>query len=159
MSHLTTTAAVIDAVAFYAARGQRWQMCRDAHNIGPTTDGNRHQYRVVVHRDRVLRVCEHVQVDHDRPCNESQGAYSTVVPLDGVDRWVIDLAVAATRAVGLDFGGVDLAVEDGGTVFEVNVHPALDVPGGLETVALPLAAAILADTDRPSAPRASQTTA
>jgi hypothetical protein len=34
-------------------------------------------------------------------------------------------------------GRVDLAVEHGGVVFEVNVHPVLDGPGGLESVAVP----------------------
>jgi glutathione synthase/RimK-type ligase-like ATP-grasp enzyme len=139
--HLRTASAVVDAVDYYARRGQRWQMCRDADNIDH--HGNRHQFRVVVHHDQALRVCEHLQRDHDRPCNEAQGALSTVVPLAAVDPALIDLAVAATRSVGLAFGGVDLAVEHGGTVFEVNVHPALDVPGGLETVALPLIDSIL----------------
>jgi hypothetical protein len=39
--------------------------------------------------------------------------------------------------LGLPVGGVDLATENGGVVFEVNVHPTLDVPGGLESVAIP----------------------
>jgi glutathione synthase/RimK-type ligase-like ATP-grasp enzyme len=53
------------------------------------------------------------------------------------------LAVSATRSLGLPFGGVDLTIENGGVVFEVNVHPVLDVPGGLETLAIPFVRAHL----------------
>ena len=53
------------------------------------------------------------------------------------------VVVLHDRVLGLPFGGVDLAVENGGVVFEVNVHPTLDVPGGLESVAIPLVAAHL----------------
>jgi hypothetical protein len=45
--------------------------------------------------------------------------------------------------LGLPFGGVDLATENGGVVFEVNVHLTLDVPGGLESVAIPFVQAHL----------------
>jgi ribosomal protein S6--L-glutamate ligase len=87
--------------------------------------------------DRVLRVCEHVQADPEAPCNESQGAVSTVVPVEQLASKYRRLTIAATQSLGLPFGGVDLAIENGGAIFEVNVHPTLDVPGGLESVAIP----------------------
>ncbi|MGH4007006.1 MAG: ATP-grasp domain-containing protein [Pseudonocardiaceae bacterium] len=133
--HVTTIEHLHDARRHYAASDQDWLMSRDAHNVGP--NGHRHQFRVVVLHDRVLRVCEHVQDDPDAPCNESRGAVSTVVPVDDFPPEFAQLAVSATRSLGLPFGGVDLAIENGGVVFEVNVHPVLDVPGGLETLAIP----------------------
>jgi glutathione synthase/RimK-type ligase-like ATP-grasp enzyme len=54
------------------------------------------------------------------------------------------LAVRATKSLGLPFAGVDLAMENGGVVFEVNVHPMFGSVGGMETVAIPYAAAHLA---------------
>ena len=50
---------------------------------------------------------------------------------------IAHLAIAATRSMGLELGGVDLAAENGGVVFEVNVHPVLAPDGGFETVAVP----------------------
>jgi hypothetical protein len=70
--HLTTREQLDTAVRHYAATGQDWLVSRDADNF--TTDARRHQFRVVVLHDRVLRVCEHVQADPEAPCNESQGA-------------------------------------------------------------------------------------
>lgn len=137
--HLTTPRQVRTAVGYYADTGQAWLMSRDASNVD--SRGRRHQFRVVVLHDRVLRVCEHVQDDPDAPCNEAKGAVSTVLPVGDLPPAYRRLAVAATRSLGLPYGGVDLAVEGGGVVFEVNVHPVLDVPGGLESVALPLAEA------------------
>ncbi|MDQ2710153.1 MAG: hypothetical protein M3Z25_22145, partial [Actinomycetota bacterium] len=60
------------------AQYQDWLMSVDADNF--TSGGRRHQFRVVVLGDQVLRVCEHVQADPDAPCNEAQGAVSTVLP-------------------------------------------------------------------------------
>ncbi len=88
-------------------------------------------------------MCEHVQADPDAPCNEAQGAVSTVLPAEELPVKYRRLAVAATRSLGLSFGGVDLVTENGGVVFEVNVHPMLDVPGGLESVAIPFVRAHL----------------
>lgn len=133
--HLTTVRQLRDAASYFAASGQDWMLSRDAGNV--TGGGQRRQFRVVVLHDRVLRVCKHLQADPDAPCNESRGAVSTVLRVDDLPprfRW---LAVAATRSLGLPFGGVDLAVENGGVIFEVNVHPMLDVPSGLESVAIP----------------------
>jgi glutathione synthase/RimK-type ligase-like ATP-grasp enzyme len=139
--HLTTRTHLRAALGHYAASDQDWLLSRDARNVNQ--DGRRHQFRVVVLHDRVLRVCEHVQVDPDAPCNESRGAISTVIPTEDLPPQYRRLAVAATRSLGLPFGGVDLAIENGGVVFEVNVHPTLDVPGGLETVAIPFVQAHL----------------
>lgn len=139
--HVTTRQQLDAAARHYATTGQDWLMSRDAGNFTP--DGWRHQFRVVVLGDRVLRVCEHVQANPDAPCNESQGAISTVVPVEQFPVRYRRLAIAATRSVGLAFGGVDLAIEHGGVIFEVNVHPTLDVPGGLESVATPFVEAHL----------------
>ncbi|GAB7184622.1 hypothetical protein ATKI12_4453 [Kitasatospora sp. Ki12] len=145
--HATTTAQLLAARDHYAATGRKWQLSRDARNFDAR--GRRHQLRVVVLGERVLRVCEHVQEALDEPCNEARGARSTVLPPEELPQRLADLAVAATRALGLSFGGVDLAVEDGGCVFEVNVHPVISGPGALEGVALPLVQAHLTG---PSAP-------
>lgn len=139
--HLTTRDQLDAAARHYAATGQDWLISRDAGNF--TTDGRRHQFRVVVLHDRVLRVCEHVQANLDAPCNESQGAISTVVPVEQFPLQYRRLAIAATRSLGLRFGGVDLAIENGGVIFEVNVHPTLAVPGGIESVAIPFVEAHL----------------
>jgi len=139
--HLITPTHLHAALDHYAASEQDWLLSRDARNI--TKDGRRHQFRVVVLHDRILRVCEHVQADPDVPCNESRGAVSTVIPTEDLPPQYRRLAVAATRSLGLPLGGVDLATENGGAVFEVNVHPTLDVPGGLETVAIPFVQAHL----------------
>lgn len=133
--HITTREQLDTALRHYAATGQDWLLSRDAGNF--TTAGRRHQFRVVVLHDRVLRVCEHVQANTDAPCNESQGAVSTVVPVEQLASKYHRLAIAATQSLGLPFGGIDLATENGGVIFEVNVHPVLDVPGGLESVAIP----------------------
>jgi glutathione synthase/RimK-type ligase-like ATP-grasp enzyme len=139
--HLTTRKQLHAALLHYAASDQDWLLSRDARNVNK--DGRRHQFRVVVLHDRVLRVCEHVQADPDAPCNESRGAVSTVIPTEDLPPQYRHLAVAATRSLGLPFGGVDLATENGGVVFEVNVHPTLDVPGGLEKVVIPFVQAHL----------------
>ena len=139
--HLTTRRHLRAALRHYAASGQDWLLSRDAHNVNQ--DGRRHQFRVVVLGDRVLRVCEHVQADPDAPCNESRGAVSTLIPAEDLPSQYRRLAIAATQSLGLPFGGVDLATENGGVVFEVNVHPTLDVPAGLETVTIPFVQAHL----------------
>lgn len=128
--HLTTEKHLHTALAHYAASGQDWLLSRDAYNFD--TSGRRHQFRVVVLHEQVLRVCEHIQPDPDAPCNEARGATSTVVSVDTLPIRYRRLAVAATRSLGLPFGGVDLATENGGVIFEVNVHPTLNVPNGLD---------------------------
>jgi glutathione synthase/RimK-type ligase-like ATP-grasp enzyme len=148
--HLTTREQLDTAARHYAARDQDWLLSRDARNFAP--DGRRHQFRVVVLYDRVLRVCEHVQADPDAPCNEAQGAVSTVLPVEHLPSKYCQLAIAATQSLGLPFGGVDLAIEQGGVIFEVNVHPTLDVPGGLESVAMPFVAAHLRSHNTPCPP-------
>lgn len=140
--HVTSVEQLHAAAQLYAATGDGWLLSRDAQNFDRR--GHRHQYRIVVLGDQVLRVCEHVQDDPDAPCNEAQGAASTVLSPKTFSREMRDLAVNATRALGLPFGGVDLVPENGGVVFEVNVHPALDVPQGFEMVAVPYVRAHLA---------------
>jgi hypothetical protein len=96
------------ALGHYAASGQGWLLSRDARSVNK--DGRRHQFRVVVLHGRVLRVCEHVQADPDAPCNESRGAVSRLIPAEDLPPQYRRLAVAATRSLGLPFGGVDLPV-------------------------------------------------
>ena len=152
--HITTLEALEAARQHYANRRENWLIARDAGNFN--ADRCRHQYRIVVLGDRVLRVCEHVQADPEAPCNESQGAISTLLEVDGAPPDLLRLAVSATRALGLPFGGVDLApTASGGVVFEVNVHPVLSPTRGLEDVAVPYVQAhldLLCDRSRP-APR------
>lgn len=142
--HLTTEEQLEAARSRYAQSGQDWLIARDAHNFD--RDGRRHQFRLVVLGDRVLRACEHVQADPDAPCNEGQGAVSTLLAVDAVPPDLRRIAVSATRVLGLPFGGVDLVTSgDGrGVVFEVNVHPVICPPRGLEDVAVPLVQAHLA---------------
>ncbi|MTE16254.1 ATP-grasp domain-containing protein [Nocardia aurantiaca] len=142
--HVTDGKQLRSVVARYAASGQKFVLTRDAGNFD--VRGRRHQYRVVVLGDRVLRVCEHVQANPDLPCNESRGARSILRPRHALTTALEDLAIAATRALGLPFGGVDLAVENGGVVFEVNVHPVLTGDQGFETVAIPYVQAHLAES-------------
>lgn len=144
--HVTSEQQLRAAVAYYATAGLDWLITRDAENFNP--QGKRHQFRVVVMGERVLRVCEHIQENPDVPCNESKGAVSTLLSPDALPAEMHQLAVRATQSVGLPFGGVDLAVENGGVVFEVNVHPVLDGTRGLETVAIPYVEAHLAAARR-----------
>lgn len=140
--HITTHAQLRDATRHYASSESDWLMARDATNFTPA--GQRHQFRIVVLDGHVVRACEHVQADPDAPCNETQGAISTLLVINDLPAELCQLAVRATKSLGLPFAGVDLAMENGGVVFEVNVHPMFGSVGGLETVAIPYAAAHLA---------------
>lgn len=140
--HLTTDEQLATAARHYAATGTDWLIARDAGNLTP--EGARHQYRVVVLEGRVVRAVEHVQADPDAPCNECRGAVSTLLRPGELPSGLDELAIAATEAVGLPLAGVDLAAEQGGVVFEVNVHPVFGTVGGLETVAVPYVTAHLA---------------
>ncbi|MGI8333234.1 ATP-grasp domain-containing protein [Actinomadura scrupuli] len=140
--HVTTHEQLRDAARYYATAGLDWLVAEDANNFD--RDGLRHQFRVVVLDGRVVRACEHVQARPDEACNEINGASSTLVAVDDLSPDLYDLAISATKSLGLPFGGVDLAVENGGVVFEVNVHPAFGSVGGLETVAVPYVEAHLA---------------
>lgn len=145
--HLTAPEQLERAAAFYAERGTDWLMSRDAGNF--TADGRRHQFRVFVLHGRVVHAREHLQPALDTPCNTCQGA--TPVPITPADLppRLSERAVAAAASVGLPFAGVDLAVEHGGVVFEVNVQPAF-VDGELPTVAVPY---VRAQLDALPAPR------
>lgn len=122
--HVTTDEQLHAATRYYAEADLRWLMARDANNFTP--EGVRQQYRVVVLDGRVVYACEHVQAQPDAPCNETRGAVSTRLPLDDLPPELEQLAVSATKALGLDLGGVDVALVNGGVVFEVNVHPAFN---------------------------------
>jgi glutathione synthase/RimK-type ligase-like ATP-grasp enzyme len=140
--HITTHEQLRDAAGYYAMSGLEWLVARDAGNFNP--DGVRHQFRVVVLDGRVVRACEHVQPHPDAACNELNGATSTRMAIDDLPADLHQLAISATKSLGLPFAGVDLALESGGVVFEVNVHPAFGSDGGLETVAIPYVEAHLA---------------
>jgi glutathione synthase/RimK-type ligase-like ATP-grasp enzyme len=141
--HITTREQLHSALLFYTERGQSWLMSRDARNI--TERGERQSFRIVVLHDRPLWACEHIQPNPDRPTNEAAGAASTRISLDQVPDELLHAAIAATRSVGLRFGGVDLALT-GTPVFEVNVHPVLLGDRHLEAVALPWVQAQLVKT-------------
>ncbi|HET9380260.1 MAG TPA: alpha-L-glutamate ligase [Streptomyces sp.] len=134
--HVTTNETLRLAAEAYAAGGTDWMLSRDAGNI--TADGSRHQFRVFVLHGRVIHAREHIQPSPDTPCNTSRGA--TPVHLDPADLSprLASLAIAATASVGLPFAGVDLVPENGGVVFEVNIHPAfVDGEVELQRVAVP----------------------
>ncbi|WP_405655388.1 RimK family alpha-L-glutamate ligase [Streptomyces sp. RK9] len=132
--HVTSEAQLAEAAEYYARRSSAWLLSRDAGNI--TADGDRHQFRVFVLGGRVIHAREHIQPATDTPCNTCQGATATFIAPRDLPRRLADLAVAATASVGLPFAGVDLAIENGGVVFEVNVQPAF-IEGELEHVAVP----------------------
>ncbi|MEV5492117.1 alpha-L-glutamate ligase [Streptomyces bobili] len=132
--HVTTPARLEEATAYYAGHGTDWMLSRDAGNF--TADGLRHQFRVFVLGGRVVHAREHLQPAPDTPCNTCQGATPVHIDPSDLSPRLTELAVAATASVGLPFAGVDLAVENGGVVFEVNVQPAF-VDGELDTVAVP----------------------
>ncbi|MFD5268006.1 RimK family alpha-L-glutamate ligase [Streptomyces sp. NPDC058335] len=132
--HVTTPAQLEAATVYYAEHGTDWMLSRDAGNF--TADGLRHQFRVFVLGGRVVHAREHLQPAPDTPCNTCQGATPVHIDPPDLPPRLTELAVAATASVGLPFAGVDLAVENGGVVFEVNVQPAF-VDGELETVAVP----------------------
>lgn len=140
--HLTTHEQLHAAMGYYARSGQDWLISRDADNFN--SDGLRHQFRVSVLHGRPVQACEHVQARPDSPCNEAQGAGCTPLSIDDLPAELCELAVSATKSVGLPFGGVDLAVENGGVVFEVNVHPMLGSVHPAESVAVPYVEAHLA---------------
>ncbi len=144
--HVTTREQLLVALEHYEKLELDWLIARDAQNFDE--QGRRHQFRVVVLEGRVVRACEHVQMDPDAPCNEAQGAASTVMLPDELPDGLASAAISATRSMGLPFSGVDLAVENGVVVFEVNVHPVFGTPRGLETVAVPYVEAHLSSRDR-----------
>lgn len=133
--HVTDNRQLDAAAGYYAAHEMDWLMARDADNVN--SNGQRHQFRVVVLDGRVVRACEHVQANPDSPCNEAQGAISTVLAVDELPAELHHIAIAATKSLGLRFAGVDLASENDGVVFEVNVHPIFGTDGGMETAAVP----------------------
>ncbi|MEU4582123.1 alpha-L-glutamate ligase [Kitasatospora aureofaciens] len=139
--HVTDHAQLAAAARHYADLGQDWLIARDARNF--TADGRRHQYRVVVLDGRAVRAVEHVQPDPDAPCNECQGASSTTLEIDELPPGIAELAILATKSLGLPLAGVDLAAESGGVVFEVNVHPAFGRTRGVDQIAAPYVAAHL----------------
>ncbi|MFD7935768.1 RimK family alpha-L-glutamate ligase [Streptomyces sp. NPDC059755] len=134
--HVTDSTRLELAADYYAERGTDWLLSRDAGNF--TADGRRHQFRVFVLGDRVVHAREHLQPETDTPCNTCQGATAVHIAPQDLQPRLAELAVAATASVGLPFAGVDLAAENGGVVFEVNVQPAF-VDGELElrAVAVP----------------------
>lgn len=138
--HVTTHPQLAEAARYYAAQDTDWMLSRDAGNI--TADGQRHQFRVFVLDGRVVHAREHLQPDDDTPCNTCQGATPVHLTPDELPPRLAELAIAATASVGLPFAGVDLAIENGGVVFEVNVQPAF-VDGELPLVAVPYIAAHL----------------
>lgn len=140
--HITTFEQLFQALARYADSEQDWLLSRDAGNFNAA--GQRHQFRVSVLDGRAVQACEHVQARPDAPCNEAQGAACTPMPVDDLPLDLCELAVAATKSVGLRFGGVDLAAENGGVAFEVNVHPMLGAAHPAESVAVPYVEAHLA---------------
>ena len=134
--HVTTPEGLEHATAFYAERGTDWMLSRDAGNV--THDGLRHQFRVFVLGGRVVHAREHLQPEPDTPCNTCRGATAVHIAPADLPARLGELAVAATASVGLPFAGVDLAIENGGVVFEVNVQPAfVDGPVEVEKVAVP----------------------
>ncbi|MEU2282568.1 alpha-L-glutamate ligase [Streptomyces sp. NPDC013178] len=134
--HVTTPAQLEAATAYYAKHGTDWMLSRDAGNV--TADGLRHQFRVFVLGGRVVHAREHLQPEPDAPCNTCQGATAVHIAPPDLPPRLAELAVAATASVGLPFAGVDLAVENGGVVFEVNVQPAfVDGKVEVDAVAVP----------------------
>ncbi|MFI9363410.1 RimK family alpha-L-glutamate ligase [Kitasatospora sp. NPDC053057] len=139
--HITTRTQLAAAARHYADLGTDWLIAQDARNF--IADGRRHQYRVVVLGGRVVRATEHVQADPDAPCNECQGAVSILLETDELPPGLAELAILATKSLGLPLAGVDLAAESGGVVFEVNVHPAFGRTRGIDQIAVPYVAAHL----------------
>ncbi|GAQ51971.1 ATP-grasp domain-containing protein [Streptomyces acidiscabies] len=132
--HVNSLERLAEAAAYYAGQDTDWLLSRDAGNV--TADGLRHQFRVFVLGSRIVHAREHLQPEDDTPCNTCRGATPVHLGAHGLPPRLAELAIAATASVGLPFAGVDLAVENGGVVFEVNVQPAF-VDGELPLVAVP----------------------
>lgn len=143
--HVTTEDQARRAVKLYARAKVDWQMARDAGNID--TNGFRHDFRVVVLHGRVLAVFERTQATPGQPCNLSRGATDRTVPVQSLPPAVAEMAIAATRSVGLAFGGVDVAIETN-AVFEVNVHPVLSRGDRFHAVVIPYVQAHIDAFDR-----------
>ncbi|WP_229891868.1 ATP-grasp domain-containing protein [Streptomyces lavendofoliae] len=134
--HITTHEQLHEAARFYQDAGQGWLIARDAGNFTPA--GQRTQFRVLVLHGQVLQAHERLQPDPDAPCNIAQGATTTaVLAPNELPAGLGELAVRATKSLGLPFGGVDLAPQNGGVVFEVNVHPAFNPVHPVESIAIP----------------------
>lgn len=134
--HVTGAESLRLATEAYARAGTDWMLSKDAGNI--TADGSRHQFRVFVLHGRVIHAREHIQPSPDSPCNTSRGARPVHLDPAELPPGLAELAVAATASVGLPFAGVDLVPENGGVVFEVNIHPAfVDGEVELHKVAVP----------------------
>ncbi|MEV0267072.1 alpha-L-glutamate ligase [Streptomyces sp. NPDC050617] len=133
--HLTAVEQVRAATARYAESGARWLMAADAGNFA--ANGLRHQYRAVVLEGEVIWGAEYVQRLPDVPCNVARGGVSSILGPDRLPAHLRPLAVAAAESMGLPFAGVDLAAENGGVIFEANLHPGLMSNGALEGIAMP----------------------
>lgn len=98
----------------------------DHHVVQPLASDAGCDYRVVVADGRVVAVTERRAPDRDFVTNR---AGATVVDIDHPERTlpdVVQVAVAATAALGLDFGGVDVIRHDEqAVVLEVNAWPGL----------------------------------
>ena len=82
-------------------------------------------WRVLVSRGRVLAAMS--RVGQTWITNIHQGAEARELGLDGVHgKELVDLALAATAAIGADYAGVDLIRDEGGRllVLEINSNPA-----------------------------------
>jgi ribosomal protein S6--L-glutamate ligase len=86
--------------------------------------GRSRQLRVLVLGQEILAAYETEPGDGDFRGNIHAGATPTPVPVTGA---TADAAVASTRALDLDFGGVDLIVNDDAVnVIEVNPAPGFE---------------------------------
>lgn len=142
--HVTTYEQLQHVRCHYDDAGLDWQMSRDAENFD--AEGKRHDFRVIVLQGRALVASERGQLDPDKPCNHAKGGTCRRLSVQDLPRDFVQLAIVATRSLGLAFGGVDLSLEKR-VVFEVNVHPALFPTGYMEAVAVPLVEAHVAQLE------------
>lgn len=82
-----------------------------------------HEVRVHIFNGKSIRISEKL---HGSTGDTAHGNYTTIKPTVSVDK-ARDAAKKAVKAVGLDFGAVDILVMDDGTpyVLEVNSAPGL----------------------------------
>lgn len=122
----------------YGGRGVLYVQGRDFDDlpVAPlyTCDvGIETEYRIHVFKDTVIGVRKKLRYN-EYPENKirsySNGYFYSVKPAGRIPSDACVQAVNACRALGLDFGGVDIGIDRDGTpwVFEVNAAPGLDGP-------------------------------
>jgi len=93
--------------------------------------GNDGDYRIVVLNYKPALVIKRTAGQGSHLNNTSQGGSATIVPLRDADQRMLDMAVAVSRAEGLEVSGVDVIIDkDSGDFYILEVNHAPQISSG-----------------------------